>query len=266
MIILAGVDGTGPDDNVVYAKEFAKSHVKTLYNNWSSTSRFYLRGPMNAGWSTKQRGDAAARFVKEQYRRASGPNRKVFVFLTGYSRGGAAVIDAAWTLKGLEIPVAALFLFDAVDRTNTINSADSIPDNVASCYHALRDPYAFSRNFFGNCGRSASSSTAYKEKIFFATHGALGGCPWKTAGASGAIEETNAWVNTADSWNPFSSRQVSGSNNGETALTPALDAAQSKKVWEWMFAHVTEEVRKANEAINAARKNVKFDDVMAIPR
>jgi len=267
MMIFAGVDGTGPRDPIVYANEFAKSHVKTIFNNWSSPVRFYIRGPNDEGLTTKQRGDAAATFVKTHYQQSVGPNTKVFVYLAGYSRGGAAVIDACWTLNGLNIPVAGLFLFDAVDRTNTINSADSIPKNVAACYHAIRDPYAFSRNWFSNCGRTASKATAYSEKTFFATHGALGGCPWKKGGANGAIVESNAWVDSLDAWvNPFSSRKVTGSNSGETALTPALDAAQSQKVWNWMSGHMTSEIRQANLAINAARKNVRYEDVMASPK
>jgi hypothetical protein len=266
MLIFAGVDGTGPRDQTKYAQEFAKSHVKTLYNNWPSTSRFYIRGPNDEGLSTKQRGDAAATFIKNLYKTSAGPNRKIFVYLSGYSRGGAAVIDACWTLKYLKIPVTGLFLFDAVDRTNTISSADNIPGNVASCYHAFRDPYAFSRNWFGNCGRSASNATTYTEKMFFGTHGALGGCPWKTSGTKGAIVETNSWINALDSVNPFSSRKVAGTNNGETGLTPALDAAASQKVWSWMTGHITSETRNANLVVNAASRNVKYENVMTIPR
>jgi len=65
---------------------------------------------------------------------------KRMLFLAGHSRGGAAVILIAQALKKDKIFVDGLFLFDAVDRTDsTLIAVQTIPRNVRVTYHARRD-------------------------------------------------------------------------------------------------------------------------------
>lgn len=162
----------------------------------------------------------AAYYLAALARNYKGPV-KLGVFLAGYSRGAAGVIEAAWRLKADGVQVHCLLLYDAVDRSATI-SKTTIPSNVLYCYHAIRDPATYSRSLFGNCGRKATSSTTYVEKMFFCTHGGMGGLPWTTSNASGSIKEKH------DISMPFSG------HSGATNVTPAVDRLVSAKVEQWM--------------------------------
>jgi pimeloyl-ACP methyl ester carboxylesterase len=64
------------------------------------------------------------------------------VYLAGHSRGGAAVIAAAQRVRR---KIAAMFLFDAVDRTVDLDCA-TISGNVQNVYHAMRNP-EFAKRF-----------------------------------------------------------------------------------------------------------------------
>lgn len=170
-LIFAGVDGTGPDDDKVYAETFKHSFVHTIYNLTPAANRYYHRGPTMAGFQTGPLAIAVTNFVLENIEK----DKKAKVCLSGYSRGGAAVIRAAKNLDPL--PVDYLVLFDAVDRSFV--DAQSIPGNVKEVIHAKRDPKAGSREGFSNCGLSYDSKDTKKDvKEFYATHGGLGGTPW----------------------------------------------------------------------------------------
>ena len=100
---------------------------------------------------------------------------KALIYLTGYSRGAAGVIAVAQRLAKDNVKVRAMMLFDAVDRAWGIDTED-IPNNVEHLVHARRDPYAFTRNSFGNCGTKWHTPTKCEMKLFRGTHGAIGGC------------------------------------------------------------------------------------------
>src|SRR5262245_12888081 len=144
--MIFGVDGTGPFWNDEYAVAMAGSFVAQLC--WpKSPNKHYWRGPdtfdtIGSGPSPK----TVADFIRSKV--APAPKVSVYpgiimptvvtspgigpslpVFLTGYSRGGATVIDVATILKSYGIQVEAMFLFDAVARSPWL-SGRVIPSNV----------------------------------------------------------------------------------------------------------------------------------------
>lgn len=128
------VDGTGEEDLEKYRREMAGGFCKRLED--LARGR-YWRGPTTLGQETSGIADEVLAAVL-QWRQS--PRRAGPLFLAGHSRGGAAVIFAAHELNKRKIPVDAMFLFDAVNRTgNLFRDADTVPGNVAHCYHAVRD-------------------------------------------------------------------------------------------------------------------------------
>ena len=180
--IFAGVDGTGDANNDVYANVFRNSHVQELSRLPWRSKPFYQRGPTLSGRQTKQIAEEAASSVELMWKNAIARNEFPRVFLAGYSRGGAAMIHAAGTLKRMGINVACLALFDAVELTWTVE-AESITSNVQMCRHAIRKKATLSRKEFGNCGLRCDDGSMTKFDLppreFFCTHGAMGGTPWQ---------------------------------------------------------------------------------------
>lgn len=173
--MLIAVDGTGPWDNEDYAKEMKESFVSRIVRDSTQEHKIYFRGPEGAGLIKITSPAVLAWGIEWRYKKGDP-----IVFLTGYSRGAATVINAATLLKAKNIPVEAMFLFDAVDRT-TLLEAETIPSNVKHCYHAIRSSEAQSRWYFGNCGLVSQNGTL-KPEPFFTTHGGMGGTPWGEKG------------------------------------------------------------------------------------
>jgi hypothetical protein len=222
MIAFAGIDGTGPLSNAAYAADFANSHIKRLYNNWPYPDlRFYSRGPSALGMETGVLAQKVHMFVKEAF--DSGKAKAIF--LAGYSRGGAAVIEAASYLHGFvwNTDVDCLILFDAVDRSTEVGGLifdTRIRGNVKNCFHAMRDPAAGSRESFGNCGTKVTShQTLHVVERFNCTHGAIGGTPWTGGKDDDLIKESFP--------------------DGKTNVTYKQDALVANEVWKWMNRWVT---------------------------
>jgi hypothetical protein len=230
--ILIGVDGTGATDDRAYARDMKDSFVNQIVRNSPIpvANKKYHRGPdwtglgikftsASEGLGTKLIRPTALRAeIKQllgQQPKGKGPCR---IFLTGYSRGAAVVINTAALLKQDGIDVEALFLFDAVQRSFQLE-AKLIPANVKHCYHAIRDPNTHSRDSFGNCGLSRADGRKLDgfEK-FFTTHGGMGGTPWgqKGAGKDGFIHESFP--------------------DGATRVTPSAESQGMAKVHTWMWA------------------------------
>ena len=123
------VDGTGPSDDQEYKKAMAKSFCSQLHAETVHKS-IYVRGPTLDGSETHGIASDIATMI------AAVPSSHP-IFLCGYSRGGAAVISAAWSVRPRAIQ--AMFLFDAVDRAFG-TMAETIPENTKIAYHARRDP------------------------------------------------------------------------------------------------------------------------------
>lgn len=226
-IVYAGVDGTGETNDASYARTFENSFVNQYYKNWEPGLRFYHRGPTLLGTQTANYAREAYHFIKRTYKLRGAQA----VFLAGYSRGGAAVIEVASWLQEDDIEVECLILFDAVDRSSlggvggTFNNTP-IPANVKHLIHAKRMARTQSRESFGNCGTTYErfDQKRYAVKEFFATHGGLGGTPWNTPRPSrenNFTSQENAFIY----------------ETGElrtTKVTYKQDKIGSTQVWNWV--------------------------------
>lgn len=288
--ILGAIDGTGVFDGDDYEKDFANSHVKKISNLGIFDTKHYIRGPYSIGITTQARANLMAMWIMQQYalqktlraatkvanafRKDDEKEDNPIVYLTGYSRGGAAVINVCHQLKTWGIPVHCLMLFDAVDRS-PMGNTDVIPSNVKYAFHARRDPKARSRESFSNCGLRADPGVIYKEKYVFATHGGVGGTPWakEHAGPGRYINEldeetqgaiTSSFSNGGNIFgraaaaaagplspiiSPIAGRagEQYGKNkaaeliqtHGNTQVTVEQDKAGSSESWRWMKTNLS---------------------------
>ena len=88
---------------------------------------------------------------------------------------------------------------------------------VEHVVYARRDPYAFTRNSFGNCGTKWHSPTKCDVKYFRGTHGAIGGCPWPIPRGRKATDFIREFGEATP-----------------TLITYAQDAYAAQAVWEWV--------------------------------
>ncbi len=216
-IVFGGIDGTGEFWNHNYEKTFVNSHINTLYKEWIDGPAHYRRGPWWQGDWTWVEANRIFNRVKADWKDGAQA-----VFLAGYSRGGAAVIEIAKWLKAENIPVECMVLLDPVDRSRTMGDNwwgtkdTAIVDTVKRVIYAQRDYSAKSRESFGNCGRVRQSlSTIMHFDDFFCTHGAVGGVPWTEPKNGGFINE--------------------GAPDFGTLVTVEQDKLGSEKVKNWVF-------------------------------
>lgn len=233
MITFAGIDGTSSLNDAAYQIDFYNSFVNKLGRNEivHFTNPWYLRGPFTSGFDTRKRAKAALEHVTAQWK--SGAAKAIF--LAGYSRGAAAVIEVASMLKKEDIPVECLILFDPVDRTNTLGPGGDfgggiffntvIPDTVRMVIRPERNILTtLSRVSFQKCGQKLESSrTELFTQLFYATHGGLGGTPWEKA----VLPSPPYPPNTTD---PIGTIWEFGEIN-RTTVTPAEDRQGSAQVW-----------------------------------
>jgi hypothetical protein len=260
MYIMAGIDGTGDFNDASYERKFRNSFVKIFVEDCRPpNSGYYQRGPSMEGSSTEPRGNKAAEFLAFSVDYANKLGKPLGVFLAGFSRGGASAIHACQQLKKRGVTVDALFLFDAVDRAYGV-SADKIPRNVRSVYHARRDGAADSRGIFGNCGleREDPSYTAYEEAPFHCTHGAMGGTPWTEAGWDGKIYEDHLPISKGMIillGLPMLPVALTYVATLRTKVTLAQESAGSAAVFVWMKERLETEIAKLHKA-GQSGKNV----------
>ena len=250
--IYVGVDGTGPDSNAEYATAFRNSYVNQLRNKSFGVSE-YERGPTLTGSETGRLASWAAGRAEHHYRtnKIRGPNTPR-IFMAGYSRGGAAVIEACQQMNDRGIPVQGPLLFDAVDRSYTVERTETVPSNVRYCRHAIRQANSGSRQSFGNCGLLAARGVDWvTPKEFLTTHGGMGGTPWgasaATAGGGRISEGDNSIrgvlravgnVPTPQAW--IASRAASAVYEYAmaTEVTPEQERRGSEGVWNWMMTEL----------------------------
>lgn len=272
--MLICVDGTGPGHGVSgknraanYAVSMMGSFVGLIYYGSHLPNRKYLQGPDLLGtglnmvypWSVYQR-------IREYWRQ--GDHR---IFMTGYSRGAAILINTAFMMKdrhhrmpdGQYAEVEAMFLFDAVSRSVELTFTQTIPSNVKSCYHAMREDSTGSRRSFGHCGTTKEGGkNSFVTETFYTTHGGMGGVPWGEKGLPNLNKDIQGQIflqATADAQtrgplvfrdrfipNEQAARQRvlslscidEGFPDGLTNVTVAQEKAGSDAVHAWMWPYL----------------------------
>lgn len=234
MIIFAGIDGTGSDNDKQYQKDLANSCINQLYRNEvvPFNDTFYHRGPTLLGTETKEYAGKAFNWVLSKW--YTGQAKAVF--LGGYSRGAAAMIEVAYWLKPLGVPVECLILFDAVDRSTPgigggvggVFSDRAIADNVKQVIHPMRNIVTTrSRVSFQRCGDTQENAQMpHAREYFFATHGGAGGTPWTRSVLPGTdIPNPTGYI--WEDGEPLSS-----------VVTPATDETGAALVRAWAFPKI----------------------------
>jgi hypothetical protein len=241
--MIYGVDGTGPTDSNEYYAAFRHSFVHRICATGSPGPRVYFPGPYNLDYDDRTDLPVQKRYerrycprpytVAAEIRARHNPAHKLY--LTGYSRGGAIVIAAATILHDWNIPVDALFLFDAVNRSMRLPDTDFIPPNVRHCYHALRSERANSRGWFGNCGTQAAMAghPRIHMRHFFTTHGGMGGTPWGTSGLP--KEEKKAYIHGTPAEREEIRRHVRIKEITATNVSIEEEAEGMQEVEHWMW-------------------------------
>ncbi|MBI1358071.1 MAG: LysM peptidoglycan-binding domain-containing protein [Acidobacteria bacterium] len=243
MLIFAGVDGTGATPlarfDAGYTPVYQNSHVSKLsrYACWADKTQ-YDRGPGLLGIETGGLAHSAVNHVVRYWDSSVSK-----VFLAGFSRGAAAVIESAKILKGYGIPVECLILFDPVDRSyvggvggwSLLSGSDTpIVSTVKHCIKVLRHPASASRESFGNCGsRFESPNTKIYPLLVPATHGGVGGTPWPESfvpPGSIYIDEGMVKNNPLGIDIGYEPHEI----DGMTRVTPAQDRAGSAASWSFV--------------------------------
>lgn len=231
MPIVAGIDGTGPNNDAEYADEFyrGKRNIEGSFVYricGGNADRYYRRGPNSVGWGMRAAVDDGVTFIVDKKRLY--PNEPIL--LTGYSRGAAGAVVIAKQLKKKEINVDALLLFDCVDRQINMD-ASVIPNNVALVQHVIRNPAARSRMSFGNDGLRCSPPTVFPAAYsFMCTHGGMGGVPWK---AEEHDKQPNDYVDEGYGEGALNWGVVGGAFY-HTRVTYAQDVQVSASVWQFV--------------------------------
>lgn len=139
--MLCIVDGTGPDEDADYNAALMGGFCRQLEFEFGGR---YERGPTTQGSETADIAEKHYRYIVDNYVKGERGSKED-LFLAGFSRGGASVIHLAQLMKkrdlrinGKPVFIKAMFLFDAVDRTTTVDT-EEIPNNVITAYHAMRN-------------------------------------------------------------------------------------------------------------------------------
>ena len=189
--MLVAIDGTGELSPTLYYQNNHNSLIAQLVRETRQNPKKYVAGPTLDGDSCFSAAWAIALDIKRTVGADRGP-----VFLAGHSRGGAICIAVAGLLRQDNILVECMMLFDAVNRSLSLNAA-TIPGNVKYAYHAMRNDVVGSRPWFGHCGTSIESPGVLVTYRFNATHAGVGGTPWSGAGSKSWFRDrpTAAWMN-----------------------------------------------------------------------
>lgn len=268
--MIFGVDGTGPFRDSEYKSQMANSFVSQICR---SPGGRYWRGPdaidtFLGGPNPREVAEAIRMVVVPMadtprvYGTGFGPAVVVYptsktelsglkdkVFLTGYSRGAATMLDVAVILKSYGIPVEAMFLFDSVTRSPWL-SATSIPSNVRHFYHALRKSEAGSRNSFGNSTPVPEPGVTPLSESFFTTHAGMGGVPWGPGGLIKPVPKSPVMLPPGLFGGTFQTPTEIAGN-----LVAEYPEKYGDKIFEgapdWAFTNVT--VAQENTGMNAVR-------------
>jgi hypothetical protein len=188
MRLYLGIDGTANDDKgdvipacvpleTLIAAGGGNSHVKQMSQVGFGAHK-YLPGTRDkmTGQSSAEIITYAMGWIDGAYGSTVQEDKQLY--LGGFSRGGAAIVVIAHLLAEKNIPIQEMYIFDAVDRSFSMNNSKTgrIPGNVSKAYHAMRHPASGSRDSFGNCGTVGTNGNL-ETQYFMTTHGGVGGWP-----------------------------------------------------------------------------------------
>ena len=258
MDICYGIDGTDNNDTSqidtgTFDRGGTKGYVKRMVAG-SFDRHHYEQGTTYSllGWDSGAKGRAAADWVRAHYLAELKSGRKLRVFLTGFSRGGASCIYASHLLADDGIEVEGLFLFDAVDKTPWFLMKNNavIPGNVKNAFHATRSRDGESREGilgFDHCGLQSEGKLTLRE--FRCTHGGMGG--WRfdsdslvekpiSAALRNQATGLPAALHPRPSWLPADKFIKEPYNTAaSTNITLIQQLSTSLTVWNWMSQNMT---------------------------
>ncbi len=189
------IDGTGVYNAQQYQKDMSNSFCTQIMEQKGFGKAAYFEGPGGLGLTTRGIGNTAVKAILDFYKDGRVARHSP-LFLAGYSRGGACVLQIAkWLYESnFELKIKGLFLFDPVNRDLNLNMDGlGTPPNVKTVYIMLRDktiehvdfpndPDRYARKWMGTCYWTPQNSQATRigmcETIRDASHGAMGGCAW----------------------------------------------------------------------------------------
>jgi pimeloyl-ACP methyl ester carboxylesterase len=222
MNMLVAVDGT---DSKEWRTGEENSHVLRFHHSYRGrklSTDDMTHGPETLGRDVPD----IVRRVTAEVDQAYVDGVRVFD-MVGHSRGGHIVLLIAKHLLDAQLngaQVRFMGLFDAVDRSLKTENTKRVPANVAICRHAVRARGTLNRNWFQNTGREHGPETNYEERIFWASHGSMGGDPAQRWSIGAHEPGQGIW------------RAAKGLLAGpNTLLTPPfLDQFLTSYVWAWM--------------------------------
>lgn len=239
--MLICVDGTGRHDTAEYFTKSQNSFVLQIYGTSPVPGRRYHRGPGLTGlgeWAGGKQIPPAALVAEIEQMWKLGNHK---IFMTGFSRGGATVINTAALLRRQrkDIVIQAMFLFDAVDRSTELTMTASIPSNVRKCYHAIRADDTRSRESFGHCGlETEGRPDTLIKRAFLTTHGGMGGCCFGERSGISGLKPTDPQASpeerSARAEFLAHARVGEGFPDFKTRLTVAEESMGCREVADWM--------------------------------
>lgn len=189
------VDGTGSYSDSQYERDMANSFCKQICEQKGLGNSVYFEGPGGFGLSTRGKANKALEVILDTYQDPRTLRHNP-LYLAGYSRGGACVLQIAkWLVdESPGIKIKGLILFDPVNRDLNLN-VDGLgaPHNVKTVYAMFRDksiehvdypgdPDRYARKWMGTCAwypqYPTMTAIGLKDTIRGASHGAMGGCAW----------------------------------------------------------------------------------------
>ena len=177
--MLIALEGSSPTTS---GENNYKYYVWQAYQETKQTPKIYVPGPATFSMSGS---DINIRKMADKARGLISGNAGQ-IFLVGWSRGAAACIQVAHDLKGSDKKIAAMFLFDAVDRDTSTNSdLNFIPDTVTNAYHAIAtNKNWFWGKVFKTVGKTAAPGVNLEKREFNLSHGEIAGSGDNIAGSA----------------------------------------------------------------------------------
>jgi len=231
-LVLVTIEGAGPDE-LYRTGSFMTKLVDDFRRDYTPYAG-YIQADGTIDVFPKA--DLAAAKVRSLCKQAGGSPG---VIIAGYSRGGAAAI-AATQMLGLDYPIEALLLFDAVGIAS--RQSFDVGTNVRRTCHAYRMFSTMSRPLWGNCGMSGGPAGTYQSCSYWITHGGFSGVEYLhpelfPVDPNALVVEAPMLTTRGQIPSPYSGYNHTLVKYRDDRLNPAA-------VWNWLSG----EARKAADA------------------